>query len=254
MSTARHPGGKALAAVAVGILALTACGGDETDAVEGDDSPPAGSDRLIEAAEAGLDRAGSFGFGSAGFATEDQLETTRDEAGDVLPGTSEEDISPGECAEPIASVDFQPIMLEEDAARADFVSDSFTGTGSLEIATLSDEEDQEVVEDHISHVTELVDSCGDTEITLEEMDHHYEFGAVELESLPAETSVGYTRTQRMGEGGEDGTIAAQMLFTQTGDDVVMVSFIGEEAANSEEFAQIGEAITTEIVSALDEEQ
>ncbi|GAA1455379.1 hypothetical protein ACFP47_02075 [Nesterenkonia lacusekhoensis] len=254
MSTARHPGGKALAAVAVGLLALTACGEDETDAVEGDDSPPAGSDRLIEAAEAGLDRAGSFGFGSAGFATEDQLETTRAEAADMLPGTSEEDIRPAECAEPIANVDFQPIMLEEDAARADFVSETFTGTGSLEIATLSDDQDRQLVEDHIGHVTELVESCGDMEITLEDMDYRYEIGPVELESLPAETSVGYTRTQRMGEDGEDGTIAAQMLFTQSGDDVVMVSFIGEEAANSEEFTQIGEAITTEIVSALDEEQ
>lgn len=253
MSAARHRGTKALAGAAVGLLALTACGEDENQ-VEGDDSPPAGSERLIEAAESGLDRAGSFGFGSAGFATENQLETTREEAGEVLPGTSEEDISPAECAEPIADVDFQPIMLEEDAARADFVSETFTGTGSLEVATLSDEEDHQLVEDHIASVNELVESCGDMEIALDDMDYHYEFAPVELESLPEESSVAYTRTQRMGEGGEDGTIAAQMLFTQAGDDVVMVSFIGEEAANSAEFTQIGEAITTEIVSALDEEQ
>lgn len=255
MSAAHHAGGKILAlAAAVGLLALTACGEEDTAAAEGDDSPRAGSDRLVSAAEAGLERAGSFGFGSAGFATENQLETTREEAGEVLPGTSQEDISPAECAEPIASVDFQPIMLEEDAARADFVSETFTGTGSLEIAHVPDGEAQQRVDEHMENVAELVESCGDVEITLEEVDYHYEIGPVELESLPEETTAAYTRTQRLGEDGADGTIAAQMLFTQAGDDVVMVSFIGEEAANSQEFTQIAEAITGEIVDALDEEQ
>lgn len=254
MSFAHHAGGKILAAAAVGLLALTACGEDDTAAAEGDDSPRAGSDRLASAAEAGLERAGSFGFGSAGFATENQLETTREEAGEVLPGTSEDDISPAECAEPIASVDFQPIMLEDDAVRADFVSDTFTGTGSLEIAHVPDEDAQQQVDEHMQNVAELIESCRDVEITLEEVDYHYEIGPVELGTLSEEETAAYTRTQRLGEDGADGTIAAQMLFTQAGDDVVMVSFIGEEAANSEEFTQIAEAITEETVDALDEEQ
>lgn len=254
MSTAHHAGGKILAAAAVGLLALTACAEDDTAAVEGDDSPRAGSDRLVTAAEAGLERAESFGFGSAGFATENQLETTREEAGEVLPGTSEDDISPAECAEPIASVDFQPIMLEDDAVRADFVSDTFTGTGSLEIAHVPDGDAQQQVDEHMENVTALVESCGDVEITLEEVDYHYEIGPVELETLSDEGTAAYTRTQRLGEDGVDGTIAAQMLFTQAGDDVVMVSFIGEEAANSQEFTQIAEAITEETVTALEEEQ
>ena len=51
----------------------------------------------------------------------------------------------------------------------------------------------------------------------------------------------------------DGTTVAQILFTEAGDDVVMVSFIGEPAAGSAEFTEMAEAITEEILDELGED-
>ena len=124
-------------------LVLSACGqegagstSDTSDtSEEGSSSPRAGSERLLVAAETGMERAASFGFDAAGFYTEDAMEDFRTQMSDSLQeGEADADIQPASCAEPLIAVDWAPLLLDTEAVRVDFGSETFTGTGSLEIA------------------------------------------------------------------------------------------------------------------------
>ncbi|WP_085437880.1 hypothetical protein [Nesterenkonia sp. PF2B19] len=92
-------------------------------------------------------------------------------------------------------------------------------------------------------------------LTQMDADYVLEFSEIELEALrPAEGdgdgTVGYARTRSLADAEEDGMIGAQILFTRAGDDVVMVSFIGEPAAAQEEFTAMAEAVTAATTEAL----
>lgn len=246
-------------------LTVTSCGADD-DAGDGQQSPRAGSDRLVAAAEAGMERASTFGFGSAGFYTEAAVEEFREQMeGSLAEGEADVEVEPASCAEPLAAVDWAPLLLGTDAARVDFGSETFTGTGSIEIAHVggSDGAGERAgdgaarVAEHMDHVRSLVESCPEVQLTQLDADYALEFSEVELETLrPAEGdedgTVGYARTRSLAGSEEDGMIAAQILFTRAGDDVVMVSFIGEPAAAEEEFTAMAEAITDSTLEALED--
>ncbi|MDS2173196.1 hypothetical protein Q7C18_10845 [Nesterenkonia sp. CL21] len=237
-------------------LAVTSCGSDG-DAAEGEQSPRAGSDRLVAAAEAGMERASTFGFDSAGFYTEAAVEEFREQMeGSLAEGDADVEVDPATCAEPLAAVDWAPLLLGSDAARVDFGSETFTGTGSIEIAEIADDGEAAArVQQHMDHVRSLVESCPQVRLTQMDADYVLEFSEIELEALrPAEGdgdgTVGYARTRSLADAEEDGMIGAQILFTRAGDDVVMVSFIGEPAAAQEEFTAMAEAVTAATTEAL----
>ncbi|HIW99837.1 MAG TPA: hypothetical protein H9871_06805, partial [Candidatus Nesterenkonia stercoripullorum] len=160
-STVRAPGGahaaggplrrryRGLAALAVGALLLSGCGSDD------ETSPRAGSERLAGAAEAGMERASSYGFDSAGFVTEDALEQFREQSADSAAGAETEeasDVTPEQCAEPLAAVDWAPLLLGGDAARVDFGTEGFAGTGSIEVAEAAGEDAEARVEEHLANI------------------------------------------------------------------------------------------------------
>ncbi|MGC8068938.1 hypothetical protein, partial [Salmonella enterica] len=78
---------------------------------------------LVAAAEAGMERASTFGFDSAGFYTEAAVEEFREQMeGSLAEGEADVEVDPATCAEPLAAVDWAPLLLGSDAARVDFGS------------------------------------------------------------------------------------------------------------------------------------
>lgn len=257
------------AAGAVLALTLSSCGTEE----EPEQSPRAGGESLVAAAEAAMERASSFGFDSAGFFTEDAVEEFRTQMEDSMAdGADDAEVDPGECAEPLAAVDWAPLLLGSDAARVDFGSETFTGTGSIEVASVSGAEESERVDEHFDHVRTLVESCPEVEFSRYETDYDLEVSEVELDQLETadqghQGTIAYSwergfeseEQQEALEGAPDdeahsggGTIVAQILFTRVDDDVVMVSFIGEPAAGSSEFTEMAESITEHALDSLEE--
>lgn len=254
-----------------GALLLTACGDGAGEAAgegasSGEDSPRAGSERQLAAAEAAMARAASFGFDQAGFATVEAVEQFRDQADETLAGDAAEDVDPASCAEPLAAVDWAPLLLDGDVARADFGSETFTGTGSLEIAEGADGDAADRVAEHVDRVEQLLESCRQVGYTQAEQDFTLAFDAVDAavepeESAAPEMTSAYRWTREFAGSGESGqsseetgedagTTAAQILLTCRGEDVVMVSFIGEPAAGSQEFTTMAEVLAAETLDGL----
>ncbi|WP_218220711.1 hypothetical protein [Nesterenkonia sp. Act20] len=220
----------------------------ESGEAESSDGEVNGSPRLIAAAQAGLERASSFGFTEAGFVSAEVAESYRDLLeGNSLAGEDPDvEVTPASCADPLAAVDFSPLLLGQDTVRADFFAESFSGAGSVELAELADEQDAEQVQVHRDNVRQLLETCADTEFTLDGIDYALSITEPETESSPEQT-ISYS-WKRTGEG----TTFAQILFTQVKDDIIMVSFTGGEEAASAEFTSIAEAISAETAAALEE--
>lgn len=252
-----------------GAVLLTGCGAGAGDAADdgssGEDSPPAGSEEQLAAAEAAMTRAASFGFDQAGYATVEAVEQFREQADETLAGDAAEDVDPASCADPLAAVDWAPLLLDADVARVDFGSETFTGTGSLEIAEASEDAAGERVAEHVERVEQLLDACREVSYTQSEQDFALEFDGVDgvvepQDSAEPETTTAYRWSREFAGGAEQteetesaedgGTTAAQILLTRRGEDVVMVSFIGEPAAGSAEFTTMAEALAAETLDGL----
>ncbi|MBO0596879.1 hypothetical protein I2485_05825 [Nesterenkonia sp. E16_7] len=211
-------------------------------------------DRLIGAAAQGAQRAASFGFTEQGFVSDEVASSYREllEENSLAGEDPEVQVSPESCARPLAAVDFSPLLLGEQSVRADYFAESFSGAGSIELATLEGEADRERVAEHLENVAELLESCQDTEFTLDGLDYVLRIEEPDLQEqaeVPAEQAEN-TAAYSWQRTGDDGTTHAQILFTQVDDDIIMVSFTGGEAAGSAEFTSIAEAIAAEASAAL----
>lgn len=183
-----------------------------------------------------------------GFVSDEVAQSYRDLLRDNSLAGEDPDaaVTPETCAQPLAAVDFSPLLLGEDTVRADFFAEGFSGAGSIELAALEGAEDAEQVQGHRDNVRRLLETCAETAFTLEGIDYELSISEPALESS-GEESVSYS-WEREGEG----TTFAQILFTQVDDDIIMVSFTGGEAAASAEFTAMAEAITAETAAALEE--
>ncbi|WP_010525314.1 hypothetical protein [Nesterenkonia sp. F] len=251
-----------------GAMLLAGCGAGADDPADGgsssgEDSPRSGSERQLAAAEAAMDRAASFGFDQAGYATVEAVEQFREQTDETLAGDAAEEVDPAACADPLAAVDWAPLLLDADVARVDLGSETFTGTGSLEIAEVPGDADAaagERVAEHVERVEQLLESCREVTYTQSEQDFTLEFGDVDaavepVESAAPETTAAYRWSREFADSAEDGadadgTTAAQILLIRRGEDVVMVSFIGEPAAGSAEFTTMAEALAAETLDGL----
>lgn len=236
----------------------TAAGEAEGEAQADDGAEAAGlsaPERLIIAAQEGAGRAASFGFNEMGFVSDEVAASYREllEENSLAGEDPEAQVSPEACAQPLAAVDFSPLLLGEEAVRADYFAESFSGAGSIELATVDSEADQQRVSEHLDNVAELLDSCQDTEFTLDGIDYELRIEEPTLQDQDgvsaeqAENTVAYSWER----SGTDGTTYAQILFTQVDDDIIMVSFTGGEAAGSAEFTSMAEAIAAEATAALE---
>ncbi|GAA1155767.1 hypothetical protein [Nesterenkonia sandarakina] len=282
----RPPGIAAAASAFAGVLLLTACGSD-TGATAPEDPDHAGvspgeaapngageggtgeggtgeggavlsaPERLIAAAQEGAGRASSFGFNEMGFVSDEVADSYRAllQENSLAGEDPEAQVSPASCAQPLAAVDFSPLLLEE-AVRADYFAESFDGAGSIELATLQSPADEQRVAEHRENVAELLESCQDTEFTLDGVDYELRIQEPTLQDQDEVSAeqVQDTVAYSWRRSGGDGTTFAQILFTQVGSDIIMVSFTGGEAAESAEFTAIAEAIAAEASAALETEE
>lgn len=202
-------------------------------------------DRLDQRmAAAAAERAATFGFVRQRAATDEEVATTREDNTARLRDSSRTTVEPSECKAPLNALDFSPILLDQDeVSRVDVGADSFTGTGTVEVARL-DGPARQRVEKHLQTVNTLLSDCSEMTMTVAEGDNtvDYELSTVKPElsdGTPAQSAITWTRHPASDEAN---TLTAQVLTATTADAVVMVSFVGQQAAGDREFTIMAEEI------------
>jgi hypothetical protein len=201
------------------------------------------------AAGAAAERAASFGFTNQVSATDAEIQRTREDSRLRQTNTSGTTVEPAGCKAPLTAVDWSPILLPgADASRLDFGSDGFTGTGSVEVASL---EDPEVLDRHLANVERLVADCPELTMTvtnenLQKSTFDVTARASRAEGADVDSGLVWTRTP---DGGGAET-TAQVLIGRAGDHVVMVSFIGQPEVAGEEFTTIAEQVLAAAAGSL----
>ncbi|NUL45918.1 hypothetical protein F7P69_12045 [Cellulosimicrobium funkei] len=198
---------------------------------------------------AAAERAASFGFTNQVSATDAEIAATREDARLRQTNSSGTTVEPASCKTPLTAVDWSPILMPEaDASRLDFGSETFAGTGTVEVASL---EDASVVEGHLANVERLVADCPELTMTVTDSNLQqstFDFTALtsDSESDGVDSGLVWTRTPA---GGDEAT-TAQVLIGQAAEHVVMVSFIGDSEVAGEEFTAIAEQILAAAEAAL----
>ncbi|GAA1660908.1 hypothetical protein GCM10010977_25360 [Citricoccus zhacaiensis] len=198
---------------------------------------------------AAAERAASFGFTNQVSATDTEIAATREDARLRQTNSSGTTVEPASCKSPLTAVDWSPILMPgADASRLDFGSETFAGTGTVEVASL---EDAGVVEDHLANVERLVADCPELTMTVTDSDLQqstFDFTARTSASAGEGVDSGLVWTRTPAGGGAETT--AHVLIGQTAEHVVMVSFIGGSEVAGEEFTAIAEQILAAAEGAL----
>lgn len=203
-----------------------------------------GDRRDQQMAAAAAERAATFGFVRQRAATDEEISTTREDNTARLRDSSRTTVEPSECKAPLNALDFSPILLDQDeVSRVDVGADSFTGTGTVEVARL-DGPARQRVEKHLQTVNTLLADCSEMTMTVAEGDStvDYELRTAKpdlSDGSPAQSAITWTRHPA---SDEDNTLTAQVLTATTADSVVMVSFVGQPAAGDREFTIMAEEI------------
>ena len=265
------------AAAAVGLLALTGCGeGEEpapqqpsapADANHGDGGGSAqegdgGSapeqeglglgDREDERmAAAAAERAASVGFVRQRAAAEEEVAAAREDSRARRADADRTTVEPAACKAPLTALDFSPISLgAQETTRVDVGAETFTGTGTVEVARLTGVGRQEV-ERHLQTVNALLADCREMTMTVQDGDARvdYRLAVAEAplsEDTPAQSALVWERALASEPGPQ---LTAQVLTAVTSDAVVMVSFVGQPEAGDEEFTRIAEEMLAAALAA-----
>jgi hypothetical protein len=260
-----------------GLLALTGCASGDDDGQTGpasdgasasagqgqgsggDQRPEAASDEeaadVVEQlelgdrkdqqmAQAAAERAAGFGFVRQRSATAEEIRTTREDNTARLRDSARTTVEPSSCKAPLNALDFSPILLDQDeVTRVDVGADSFTGTGTIEVAAL-DGPARQRVEKHLQTVNTLLTDCQEMTMTVTDSGTTVEYTLTTApprvsDGTPAQSALTWTRTPT---GDDAQRLTAQVLTATTPDAVVMVSFVGQEAAGEKEFTLMAEEI------------
>ncbi|GEM_PF-1229092 len=214
---------------------------EAADVVEGLDLGDRQDQRMAAAA---AERAATFGFVRQRAATDEEVATTREDNTARLRDSSRTTVEPSECKAPLNALDFSPILLDQDeVSRVDVGADSFTGTGTVEVAAL-DGSARQRVERHLQTVNDLLQDCSEMTMTVIEEDATVDYELTTArpdlsDGTPAQSGLTWTRHPA---GDEDNSLTAQVLTATTADSVVMVSFVGQAAAGDREFTLMAEEI------------
>lgn len=260
------PSGKTtfVALLTVAGLGLTSCSAD-------DDAPAAEQSDLesLMATDARGDQraaggatamAMELGFEQVQAASEAEIEAVRGNAADRA-GTAEElTVEPAACAQPIAELDWSPILAPSDAVtRVDFSTGNFQGAGSVEVAGVTEDtggaaQAADEVAAHQRAVEEITTNCHDLTMMLAD-DSEPDWAELEytFTAEPVETESGSgLRWQRYPtEDPEGQTTTALTMMTEHDGYAIQVAFIGGEDIGDDEFTDITEAILASAVAQLD---
>lgn len=262
--------------LAMSLVTLSACSGDAetpdddgsasvSDAATGDASEQGAEaiETLLDedsrtdqqAVGLGAERAASFGFDHQALATRDEIDQTRQDTHSRKSDTSGTDVTPSQCTTAINTLDWSPIQTPGDEhTRVDFGSESFSGTGTIEVANLGEgavSESQDQLDSYVDTVEQLTTECDDLEMTISDATVPEEYGdsitySFSARSLDLESGTGlyWQRTPESTnvEGVSSESISATVNVRQRGDYVGMVSFVGPESVGDEEFEEMSSEI------------
>ena len=150
-----------------------------------------------------------------------------------------------------SQLDYRPGALDEaEATRVDVGADTFTGTGTVEVARLTGQGRQDV-ERHIQTVNALRADCREMTMTVQEgdatVDYRLEVSDAPLsDGTPAQSALVWERTLA---SESEPQLTAQVLTAVTSDAVVMVSFVGRPEAGRKEFTLIAEEMLAAALAA-----
>ncbi len=230
----------------VGPGAGSATGSPDDGAAPSEAAESRADQRAVGAA---AERAASYGFTQQMSATDTAIADTREQARLRQTNTSGTTVDPSECKAPLTAVDWSPIlMVGADASRVDFGSETFAGTGTVEVASLAD---STAVRQHREDVERLVADCPRLTMAVTDQDggtSSFDFTARDSDATGDGVDSGLVWTRTPSTGGAPTT--AQVLIGQTAGHVVMVSFIGGSEVAGEEFTTMAEQILTTTEGAL----
>ncbi|WP_288818777.1 hypothetical protein [uncultured Micrococcus sp.] len=195
-------------------------------------------------AQAAAERAATFGFVRQQAASEQEVQRSRDDNRARLQNPGRTTVEPSDCKAPLTALDFSPIMLDtRETTRIDVGADSFTGTGTIEVAAL-DGPGRQRVEKHLQTVNTLAQDCETMTMTVAEDGTETRF---ELRAEKADLSDGSPAQsglvwRRWLPSDEDQKLTVQVLTATTDDHVVMVSFAGQDETGQREFTLMAEEI------------
>ena len=260
------PSGKTIfvALLTVAGLGLTSCSADDdaTAAEQSDLESLMATDARGDQRAAGgaTAMAMELGFEQVQAASEAEIEAVRGNAADRA-GTAEElTVEPPACAQPIAELDWSPILAPSDAVtRVDFSTGNFQGAGSVEVAGITEDTggSTQAADDVAAHqraVEEITTNCHDLTMMLAD-DSEPDWAELEytFTAEPVETESGSgLRWQRYPtEDPEGQTTTALTMMTEHDGYAIQVAFIGGEDIGDDEFTDITEAILASAVAQLD---
>ena len=260
------PSGKTIfvALLTVAGLGLTSCSADDdaTAAEQSDLESLMATDARGDQRAAGgaTAMAMELGFEQVQAASESEIEAVRGNAADRA-GTAEElTVEPAACAQPIAELDWSPILAPSDAVtRVDFSTGNFQGAGSVEVAGITEDTggSTQAADDVAAHqhaVEEITTNCHDLTMMLAD-DSEPDWAELEytFTAEPVETESGSgLRWQRYPtEDPEGQTTTALTMMTEHDGYAIQVAFIGGEDIGDDEFTDITEAILASAVAQLD---
>lgn len=256
-----------LSATAAAALALSSCSSAESQ------DEGAGAETQLEslltadasadqqAAAAGTAKAMELGFDQIQTASDEDLDTVRQDAQERAGNVEDMTVSPESCAKPIAQLDWSPILADsETITRIDFGRSNFNGAGSIEVAGITDDtggssQTEDQIAAHQQAVIDITTDCNDLTMMLADESEpdwaelEYTFNA---EPIETDSGSGLLWQRYPSDGGEGQTTTALTLMTQHEGYVVMVAFIGEKEIADDEFTDIGETVLSSAIAQLDE--
>lgn len=264
-----HPGNTkatvALALLTVVGLGLTSCSSadDATETtqdhpVENLLAPDARDDQ--RAAGGATMMAMELGFEQVQTASDAEIDAVRENAADRADAAQELNVEPASCAQPIAELDWSPILAPSDAvSRVDFGTDNFMGAGSVEVAGMTEDTggSTQAADDLAAHqraVEDITANCNnitmmladDAEPDWAELEYTFTAEAVETES-----GAGLLWQRYPTDDSQGNSTTALTMMTEHEGYAIQVAFIGGEDITDDEFTDITETILASAVAQLD---
>lgn len=239
--------------------------GDETSEGPGEvaASPSGRVDQQASGAAAA--HAAELGFTEQRAASQAEIDTFRQQAQSRAVNQSGTRITPAECTAPLAALDWSPLLTtSEYASRVDFSSETFAGTGTVEVAAVAEDvgggtQAADQVQNYIDTVGELTTDCAELTMRISDttVPEGYEESAsyrFTAESVEEEEGTGLIwqripETTGSGSGAGDERTAL-VLVREQGGYVAMVSFVGPEQVRDAEFQQIADQVLTSALSMI----
>lgn len=192
-----------------------------------------------KAVGAGAERAASFGFEQQAVAADEEISAARDQSRQRQLEINQTTVEPAQCKSALSGLDWSPMLIDtENITRIDYGSQTFAGTGTIEVAQLGDTGAHELSE-YQQHVDTLVNDCQSLDVSVPDpanpdSELNYTFTAKSVAD-----GILWSRAPKDSAGE---ALTALVLTQEVEGHAVMVSFAGDTTVQDDEFKQMAQAI------------